>query len=126
MFGFPTPENLDKTEIHSPIQTRNIRKVLELKCKAKLYEKSDTNFQKNALNDLLRLTHCLWRLNREIEDILVEYHDILARHRIDIGMNTELMFKITSKDSEICNSQNLTLPIHLKKDILVELNMMHN
>ena len=24
-----------------------------------------------------------------VEDILVEYHDIFARHRMDIGMNTE-------------------------------------
>ena len=24
-----------------------------------------------------------------VEDIVVEYHDIFARHRMDIGMNTE-------------------------------------
>ena len=82
--------------------------------------------KKNVLNDLLGLTHCLWGLKRAIEDILVDYHDISAIHRIDIERNTELMFKITSKDSEAFNSQNQTLPIHLKKDILVELNMMHN
>ena len=29
---------------------------------------------------------------KAVEDILVEYHDIFARHRMDIGMNTE--FKV--------------------------------
>ena len=35
-----------------------------------------------------------------IEDILVDYHDILARHRVDIGMNTEFEVKLTPKDDK--------------------------
>ena len=35
-----------------------------------------------------------------IEVILVEYHDIFARHRIDIGMNTEFKVKLTPKDDK--------------------------
>ena len=42
-------------------------------------------------------------LLREIEkqafqDILVDYHDIFARHRMDIGINTEFKEKLTPKD----------------------------
>ena len=33
-----------------------------------------------------------------VEDILVEYHDIFARHRTDIGMNTEFKVRLTKKD----------------------------
>ena len=35
-----------------------------------------------------------------IEEILVEYHDIFARHRMDIWMNTEFKIKLTPKDNK--------------------------
>ena len=60
-----------------------------------------------------------------IEDILVEYHDIFARHRMDIGMNTEFKVKITPKDDKAVYSQSLPLPIHLTEDLIVELALMH-
>ena len=50
-----------------------------------------------------------------IEDILVEYHDIFARHRMDIGMNTEFNVKLTPKNDKALYSQSLPMPIHLKK-----------
>ena len=62
---------------------------------------------------------------QEIEDILVEYHDIFARHRKDIGMNTEFKVKLTPKDDKAVYSQNLPMPIHLKEDLIVELALMH-
>ena len=49
-----------------------------------------------------------------VEDILVEYHDIFARHRMDIGMNTEVKVKLTPKDDKAVYSQNPPMPIHLK------------
>ena len=60
-----------------------------------------------------------------IEDILVEYHDIFARHRTDIGMNTEFKVKLTPKDDKAVYSQSLPMPIHLKEDLIVELALMH-
>ena len=60
-----------------------------------------------------------------VEDILVEYHDIFARHKIDIGMNTEFNVKLTPKDVKADNSQNLPMPIHLKKDLIVRLVLTH-
>ena len=60
-----------------------------------------------------------------VEDILVEYHDIIARHRMDIGMNTEIKVKLTPKDDKAVYSQSLPMPIHLKKDLIVELALMH-
>ena len=60
-----------------------------------------------------------------VEDILVEYQDIFARHRMDTGMNTEFKVKITPKDDKVVHSQNLPMPIHLKEDLIVELAPMH-
>ena len=59
-----------------------------------------------------------------VEDILVEYHDIFAS-RMDIGMNTEFKVKLTPKDDKAVSSQSLPMPIHLKKDLIVELALMN-
>ena len=32
-----------------------------------------------------------------IEDLLVQFHDIFARHRFDIGMNEDFKVKLTPK-----------------------------
>ena len=60
-----------------------------------------------------------------VEDILVEYHDIIDRHRMDIGMNTEIKMKLTPKDDKVVDSQSLPMPIHLKEDFIVELVFIH-
>ena len=62
---------------------------------------------------------------KQIEALLVEFHDIFARHRIDIGMNEEFTVKLTPKDDSPAYSQSLRTPINLKEDILVELALLH-
>ena len=60
-----------------------------------------------------------------VEDILVDNHDIFAKHWMDIGMNTELKVKLTPKDDKAVYSQNLPMLIHLKEDLFVQLVFMH-
>ena len=60
-----------------------------------------------------------------VEDILVEDHGIIARHRMDIGMNTEFKVRLTQSDDKAVYSQNLPMPIHLKENLIVELALMH-
>ena len=62
---------------------------------------------------------------KAVEDILVEYHDIFARHRMDIGLNTEFKVKLTPKDDKAVYSQSLPMPIHLEEDSIVELALVH-
>ena len=60
-----------------------------------------------------------------IEDLLVEFHDTFARHRFDIGINTEFKVQLTPLDNRPAYSQSLPAPINLKDDILVELALLH-
>ena len=123
---FPTPENPGKPEVHTPIQTGILNELNELKYKEKLNPQESTEsrykfFKRFDWTDtLLRETE-----KQAIEDILVEYHDIFARHRMDIGMNTEFKVKLTTKDDKAVYSQSLPMPIHLKEDLIVELALMH-
>ena len=124
-FWFPTPENPGKLEDHTPIQTRILKELLELKDK-KLNPQEGTE-SRNKLFKRFDWTDTLLtaREKQAIEDIPVEYHDIFARHRMDIGMNTEFKVKLTPKDDKAVYSQSLPMPIYLKKDLIVELALMH-
>ena len=46
--------------------------------------------KKNSSTISTDRTPALARLKKDVEDILVQYHDIFARHRFDIGTNREI------------------------------------
>ena len=48
-----------------------------------------------------------------VENILVEYHNVFARHRMDIGLNTDFKVRLTPEDDEAVYSQSVPMPIHL-------------
>ena len=125
-FWFPTPENPGEPEGHTPIQTRILKELNELKDKEKPNPQESTESRNEFLkrfdwNDTL-LTETE---KQATEDILVEYHDIFARHRKDIGMNTEFKVKLAPKDDKVVYSQSLSMRIHLKEDLIVELAVLH-
>ena len=125
-FWFPTPENPGKLEDHTPIQTRILKELNELKDKEKLNPQETTESRTKFLKRFDWTDTLLTEMEKQaIEDILVEYHDIFARHRMDIGMNTEFKVKLTPKDDKAVYSQSLPMPIHLKDDLIVKLALMH-
>ena len=125
-FWFPTPKNPGNTEDHTPIQTRILTELRELQRREKLNRKDDSESRMEFLKRFDWTDTLLTEIEKQaIEDILVEYHDIIARHRMDIGMNTEFKVKLTPKDDKAVYSQSLPMPIHLKEDLIVELALMH-
>ena len=125
-FWFPTPENAGKPEDHTPIQTRILKELKELKYKEKLNPQESAESRNIFLKRFDWTDTLLTETEKQaIEDILVEYHDIIARHRMDIGMNTEFKVKLTPKDDKTVYSQSLPMPIHLKEDLIVELALMY-
>ena len=100
-FWFPTAENLEKRENHTPIQTRILKEFFEIKEKEKLNTQQSTESRNKFLRRLdWNDTLLPETKNQAIEDILVDYHDIFARHRMDIGKNTEFKVKLTPKDDK--------------------------
>ena len=94
--------------------------------KEKLYPKDDSESGTEFLKRFDWTDTLLTEIEKQaVENILVEYHDIFARHRMDIGMNTEFNVKLTPKDDKAVYSQSLPMPIHLKEDLIVELALMH-
>ena len=97
-FWFPTPENPGKLEDHTPIQTRILNDLNELKDKEKLNPQGSTESRNKFLKRFDWTDTLLTELEKQaIEDVLVEYHDIFARHGMDFGMNKEFKLKLTPK-----------------------------
>ena len=125
-FWFPTAEDPGKLEDHTPIQTRSLKELNELKNKEELNPKESIESRNKFLKRFDWTDTLLTAMEKQaIEHILVEYHVIFARHRMDIGMNTEFKVKLTPKDDKAVYSQSLPMPIHLKEDLIVELALMH-
>ena len=59
-----------------------------------------------------------------MEDLLVEFHDIFARHRFDVGLNTSFKAKLTPESNIPIYAPNPQTPVHLREDLLVELALM--
>ena len=125
-FWFPTPKNPGNTEDHTPIQTRILTELRELQRREKLNPKDNSESRTEYLRRFDWTDTLLTETEKQaVEHILVEYRDIFARHRMNIGMNTEFKVKLTPKDDKAVYSQSLPMPIHLKEDLTVELALMH-
>ena len=61
----------------------------------------------------------------EVERLLVEYSDIFAIHRFDVGYNTELKNKLTPENDMPVYVRCPITPIHLRDELIVELALMH-
>ena len=58
-------------------------------------------------------------------DLLVEFSGIFAKHRFDVGYNTDLKIKFTPERSIPIYEQGHPRPIHLRKKLQVDLALMH-
>ena len=124
-YWFPTPENPGDEASHTPIQKRIFRDL------QKLQEAESSNPQEDKESRQKFPSNFDWKDSmlqqhkiKQIEALLVEFHNIFARHRVDIGMNEEFTVKLTPKDDSPAYSQSLPTPINLKEDILVQLALL--
>ena len=125
-FWFPTPEISGNETEHTPIQRRKLQEIREVIRREQLDPTKDAESRKKFL-DMFQ-----WEGSqiegddrKRLEQTLIEYNDIFARHRLDIGNNNSVKVKLTPKDERPIYTQNLPAPINLKEDLTVELALMH-
>ena len=125
-YWFPTPENPGDETTHTPIQQRILKELRNLQNLEQLNPHDDADSRRKFLSNFDWKDSMLQQHEiRQIETLLVEFHDIFARHRFDIGVNEEFTVKLTPKDESPAYSQSLPTPVNLKEDILVELALLH-
>ena len=125
-YWFPTPEDPGDSQHHTPIQKRILSDFINLQELEKLNPQDNPESRQQFFSNfdwtdsMLQLAEIAC-----IEDLLVEFHDIFARHRLDLGMNEDLKVKLTPKDDSPAYGQSLPSPINLKEDIFVEYALLH-
>ena len=104
-FSFPTPETPVKPEDHTPKQTRILKELNVLRDKEKLNPQENTESRNDFLERFDWTDTFLKETEKQTsEGVLVDYHDIFARDRMDIGMTTEFKVKLTRKDDKaVCS-----------------------
>ena len=125
-YWFPTPENPGDEDSHNLIQRRNFQELRNLQQAEELDPQNDEESRRKFFStfeskDSMVQQHEI----KNIKSLLIEYHDIFARHRFDIGMNEEFTVKLTPKDNSTAYSQSLPIPVNLKEDIFVELALLY-
>ena len=123
---FPTPENQGNEDEHTPIRKRIMKEIRELIKKEQLDPTKDPESRKKFL-DMFKWEGSEIEANdkKQLEQTIVEYNDIFARHRLDIGINNSFKVKLTPKDERPIYTRSLPVPINLKEDLTFELALMH-
>ena len=125
-YWFPTPEQPGDPTTYEPIQKRIFDELVELQTLEKLNPYDDEQSRKTFLENFDWSHTPLTLFERHnVEEPLVEFYDIFARDRFDIGTNREFKVKLTPNDDRPAYSQNLPTPINLKDNITVELALLH-
>ena len=121
-YWFQMPQNPSNEEEHTPIQTRILNELRELEQLEQINPPEDPNSRNQSISNF-DWTDSTLQLDAKqaVEDLLVEFHDIFARHRFDIGINTEFKEQLKPSSNRPVYSQSLHAPINFKDDILVEL-----
>ena len=125
-FWFPTPDNPGNEQEHTTIQKRILKELRELAELEKL-DPTENAESRHKFLSLFKWTDSLitGKDRESLETTLVEFNDIFARHRLDIGMNTQFKVSLTPRDDKPVYTQSLPVPINLKEDLTVELALMH-
>ena len=122
---YPTPETCDDPSKLNKIERRIYDEIVKLRTDEKLDPTSSEEQRQEFLANFKWEQSILSpHEKQEIEALLVKYHDIFARHRLDIGINTEFKIKLTPKHDEPVYAQSLPTPTNLKDNLLVELALM--
>ena len=124
-YWFPSSQNPGNEKEHTPIQTRILSELRELEQLEKLNPLENTDSRNQFLSNFDWTDSTLQQdAKQAVENLLVEFHDIFARHSFDIGINTEFKVQLTPLDNRPAYSQSFPAPINLKDDILVELALL--
>ena len=122
---FPTPETCSNPSDLSPVQQQIYQKLTELQRLEKMDPANKDEDREVFLNSFDWTTSVLTGNEKtELSNLLVDYADIFAKHRFDVGYNTEMAIKLTPEHSMPTYMQSPPTPIHLKDELLIELALM--
>ena len=108
---YPTPETCSEPDKLNKIERRIFDEILALRELEKLDPTRSHEERVKFLQNFMWEESLLSPSQQaQVEELLVKYNSIFARHRLDIGMNTDFKVKLTPQHEEPVYSQN-SLPL---------------
>ena len=115
-YWFPTRENPGDEATHTPIEKKIFSEQRTLQKLEKRKPLQNEQSRQQILNNFD------WKdsmLNKQeiakIENLLVEFHRIFARHRFYIGMIEKFIVRLTPKDASPANTHSLPTPVSQRR-----------
>ena len=124
-FCFPTPENCEDPDALSGFHKRIFETLKFLKEQEKLDPTKDSESRKNFLSKFRWDNSILTEQEKEqIEELLVSFHNVFARHNYDVGGNDQFKIKLAPETQRPVYTQSPPIAIHLREEILIDLAIM--
>ena len=124
-FWFPTPETCEHPELLKGVEKKIYDAIVNFQKLEKLNPLNSPEEREEFLAKFVWDNSVLTPAQRKMfEDLVVEYQHIFARHRMDIGKNTEFKVKLTPMDQRPVYTHGHPTPIHLREEMLIELSLM--
>ena len=125
-FWFPTPETCQNPELLPQIQRDIYDQILHFQGLEKLEPKTKCQDRLTFIKNFKWENSVLTEDQRsKVEDLLVDFSDIFAKHRFDVGYNSDLKIKLKPEHTRPLYTQGPPTPIHLRHELTVELALMH-
>ena len=125
-FWFPTPETCQNLELLPQIQRDIYDQILHFPSLEKI------ELKMNLQDRLTFIKNFKWKNSvlkedqkSKVEDLLVDFSDIFAKHRFDVGYNSDLKIKLKPEDTRPLCAHGPPTSIHLRHELTVGLALMH-
>ena len=123
-FWFPTPETCERPDELNGIEKTIFLQLQEFREKEKLNPFSSKEDRVEFLKQFLWESTLLTIEEKTQLEVLVEYHDIFARHRLDVGRNDVFKVKLTPEHERPVYTQSPPTPIHIRDELQIELALL--
>ena len=123
-FWFPTPETCSNPETLEGINKKIYNAIAELKKAESLSPHSPADKRRFLSQFQWRGTLLTPQERQAVEILLLEFHDIFARHRLDIGRNDDFKIKLTPEHDRPVYTQSPPTPIHIREELQIELALL--
>ena len=124
-FWFATPENRPNATMLSGGQRKIYDTIVNFKKLELLDPTKDAKNRNEFLNKFNWKNSEFTKIERKkMENLLIKHHKTFARHRLDLGKNTDCLVKLTPEHEKPIYIPNPTTAIHLRDELLIELALM--
>ena len=126
-FWLPTTETRERPDKLNGIEKTTFLQLQENREKEKLKHFSSNEDRVKFLKQILwESTLLTIEEKTQVEEFLVEYHDIFARHRLDVGRNDVFKVKFTPEYERPVYTQSPPTPIHIRDELQIELALLQH